>query len=120
MRFFLDENFPKSCGEFLTNKGHLVFDIRGTSNEGIDDISIFTLAQENNSVFLTTDKDFFHTVPFIFSKHSGVIVFCFNKPNRKLISEKLEWVLNNVPLIDFNSKILFLRDNSYSIIQTNK
>lgn len=120
MRFFLDENFPKSCGEFLTKNGHLVFDIRGTCKEGMDDISIFTLAQENDSIFLTTDKDFFHTIPFKFPMHCGIIVFCFNQPNRKLIIEKLEWVLNNVALNDFNSKILFLRDNSYSIIQSNK
>ena len=39
--------------------GHKVFDIRSTKFEGTDDFSIFELAQEENAIFLTTDKDFF-------------------------------------------------------------
>ncbi len=74
MRFFLDENFPKQAASVLKAKGHEVFDIRGTSQEGAPDASIFKLAQEKSAVFLTTDKDFFHTVPLQFPEHCGIIV----------------------------------------------
>ncbi len=30
MKFFLDENFPRKANDFLSGKGHLVFDVRGT------------------------------------------------------------------------------------------
>lgn len=35
MKFFLDENFPKSAKDFLATRGHEVFDIRGTADEGL-------------------------------------------------------------------------------------
>ncbi len=38
MKFFLDENFPKSAERYLVSKGHVVFDIRGSPDEGIDDL----------------------------------------------------------------------------------
>ena len=120
MRFFLDENFPKSCGDILIKLGHQVFDIRGSNKEGSDDNTIFSLAQKNNSIFLTTDKDFFHTIPYKFQSHKGVIVFCFNQPNKNIIMEKMEWVLNNLTLDNFDSKILLLRDNNYLIVETDK
>ena len=78
MKFFLDENFPKSSEIVLKEFGHKVFDIRGTSREGMSDLEIFKLSQEKNAVFLTTDKDFFHTIPFQFEKHYGVIIIVRN------------------------------------------
>ena len=75
MKFFLDENFPKSSEVILNEFGHKVFDIRGTSSEGLSDLEIFKLAQEKNAVFLTTDKDFFNTIPFQFEEHSVASLF---------------------------------------------
>ncbi len=46
MNFFLDENFPKSAEDYLQLLGHQTFSTRSTDLEGIDDISIFTLAIE--------------------------------------------------------------------------
>jgi len=40
MRFFLDENFPKSAVALLMSHGHDVFDIRGTADEGAEDAQI--------------------------------------------------------------------------------
>jgi len=57
VKFFLDENFPKSAYDMLVSRGHEVFDIRGTEHEGADDADIFTMAQNRSAVFLTTDKN---------------------------------------------------------------
>ena len=51
MNFFLDENFPKSAEDYLISLGHKTFNIRSTHLEGIDDNSIFKLAQEKNAIF---------------------------------------------------------------------
>ena len=56
MLFFLDENFPKKAVPFLNEKGHETRDIRGTPQAGVPDDLIFTIAQENGAVFLTTDR----------------------------------------------------------------
>lgn len=45
MKFFLDENFPKSALHFLESRGHDVLDIRGTEQEGSTDMELFELAR---------------------------------------------------------------------------
>jgi hypothetical protein len=37
MKFLLDENFPKSAEKLLLDCGHEVVDIRGTTQQGIND-----------------------------------------------------------------------------------
>ena len=69
MRFLLDKNFPKAAAGLLHNAGHEVFDLRGTSNEGIDDGIVFQKAQEYGATLLTTDRDFFHTIPHLHESH---------------------------------------------------
>lgn len=59
MNFFVDENIPLRCVDFLTDTGHKVIDIRKSSNEGLEDRDIFFLAQKENAIFVTTDRDFF-------------------------------------------------------------
>jgi len=55
MNFFLDENFPKSAVKLLSERDHTVFDIRSTAKEGATDDPIFKMAQDSQSIFLTTD-----------------------------------------------------------------
>ena len=82
MTFFLDENFPKAARALLGREGHESVDIRGTEQEGADDNDLFLTAQDFHAVFLTTDKDFFHTIPLAFARHGGAIVITLRKPNR--------------------------------------
>ena len=51
MKFFLDENFPKSSEKILDRLGHEIFDIRGTSKEGMSDLKIFKLDQDSEAIF---------------------------------------------------------------------
>jgi predicted nuclease of predicted toxin-antitoxin system len=113
MRFFLDENFPKTTAKLLLENGHSVFDIRGTSEEGAEDISIFQMAQKEKAIFLTTDKDYFHTIPHLFESHYGIIVITLSQPNRRNISDKLMWALNHIDMLMFENKIILLKDNTY-------
>lgn len=113
MNFFLDENFPKSAEQILQELGHKTF-LLEKHQVGIDDMSIFRLAQEKQAIFLTTDKDFFHTIPFQFKIHYGIIIIALKLPNRKNILEKLEWAINNFDLNNFKDKVILLRDSSYN------
>ena len=115
MIFLLDENFPKTAENYLIEQGHQVFDVRSTENEGSDDYTIFTIAQNKKAVFLTTDRDFFHTIPFSFPEHYGVIIIALKQPNRKSLLAKLKWVIEKSGIYDFSNKIILLRDNTYSI-----
>lgn len=115
MRFFFDENFPKAAGSFICERGHEVIDIRGTDQEGADDAAIFRLAQEKAAVFLTTDRDFFHTVPLLVKNHQGVVVVALRQPNRRRILERLEWFLEHFEEIDISNKVFELRDHTYVV-----
>lgn len=90
MKFFLDENFPKSAAGMLESLGHLVFDLWGTEREGSRDAGIFAEAQYHQATFLTTDRDFYHTIHHLFQHHAEVIVTALRQPNRAAILEKVK------------------------------
>ena len=53
------------------------------------DDKLFAHAQEQNAIFVTTDKDFFHTIPLSFARHHGAIVITLRKPNRTDLLRRL-------------------------------
>jgi len=116
MKFFLDENFPKAAVGLLEGMGHEVFDLRGSGREGLPDPDIFAEAQRCDAVFLTTDRDFFHTIPHIHEKHAGIIVIALRQPNRSSILEKLSWVLKRLQSHAFRDRVIQLRDQSWIAI----
>ena len=116
MNFFLDENFPKSAIGLLEKLGHLVFDLRGTEREGSSGSDIFDEAQRRGAIFLTTDRDFFHTIPHLFPDHAGVIVIALRQPNRAAILEKLSWILDRLQPADFAGRTIQLRDQTWTAI----
>lgn len=113
MKFFLDENFPKTASGMLTSLGHEVFDIRGTEHEGSPDPVIFARVQELGAGFLTTDRDFFHTIPHLSEHHFGIIVIALRQPNRAAILHKLDWILKRLESEDFTNRAIQLRDRTW-------
>lgn len=111
MLFFLDENFPKKAVPFLNERGHETLDIRGTPQEGLEDSLIFAIAQEKGAVFLTTDRDFFHTVPFLYTEHCGIIVIALSQPNTNAILDKLAVALSQMASVDIRSHCLLMTDS---------
>jgi predicted nuclease of predicted toxin-antitoxin system len=116
MKFFLDENFPKAAAGMLEGMGHEVFDLRGSSREGLPDRDIFAEAQLSAAIFLTTDRDFFHTIPHLHEAHAGIVVIALRQPNRSAILEKLSWVLKRLQPNEFKNRTVQLRDQSWTAI----
>jgi predicted nuclease of predicted toxin-antitoxin system len=116
MKFFLDENFPKAAAGMLEGMGHEVFDLRGSGREGLPDSGIFAEAQNLEAVFLTTDRDFFHTIPHLHERHAGIIVIALRQPNRSAILGKLLWILNRFKQGDFKNRAVQLRDQSWIVV----
>lgn len=115
MNFFLDENFPKSAEIILINNNHLVFDIRGTDNEGMADLLIFELSKKNNAVFLTTDKDFYHTIHLLSKPHYGIVVIALSQPNAAKIISKLQWFIENFVNTELESHCFLISDKSCKV-----
>ena len=115
MNFVIDENIPLRVADFLKERNHEIIDFRNSDKEGSDDKVTFSIACEMNAFFLTTDKDFFHTIPFLFKDHPGIIVISLRQPNGRAILEKVRWLIDNIDLYSIRSKVILLRDNSYKI-----
>jgi len=96
VKFLLDENFPRAAAGLLEARGHEVLDFRDEGKKGAPDADVMRLASSLNAVLLTTDKDFFHTVPFLFPEHRGVIVVALSQPDRESILKRLRWALQQV------------------------
>jgi len=119
MKFFLDENFPKAAVRSLQERGHEWIDIRGTDQEGAEDTTLFRWAQQQGAVLLTTDRDFFHTVPHVEKSHHGVVVVALRQPNRRSILSRLEWFLDRFGDTDIRNKVFELRDRTYVVWQNS-
>jgi predicted nuclease of predicted toxin-antitoxin system len=110
VKFFLDENFPRKAYDVLTAAGYEVFDIRGTSEEGLSDDIIFKKAVEMGAVFLTTDRDFFHTIPHLYNNHCGIIVINLRQPNSHSILRKLDTAIEFVKYNKIVNSCVMLTD----------
>lgn len=115
MNFFLDENFPKIAGKILEAEGHAVFDIRGTEKEGISDIDIFNISKNSSAVFLTTDKDFYHTIHLTSKPHHGIVIIALAQPNADNIILKLKWFLKHISGQKMKDKCFLITDNRCNI-----
>jgi predicted nuclease of predicted toxin-antitoxin system len=113
MKFFFDENFPKATAVVLDSLGHQYFDPRGTKFEGKPDEVLLAEARRLNAVFLTTDRDFFHTLRHEFPDHAGIIVIALKKPNRQAIIDRLNWLLENVDSAHLRCRAFQLRDRTW-------
>ncbi|MCK6614481.1 MAG: DUF5615 family PIN-like protein [Ignavibacteriaceae bacterium] len=93
-----------------------MFDVRDSTDEGLEDRDLFIRAQKENALFVTTDKDFFHTIPKTAGDHFGIFGIALRQPNYTAITEKLIWAINNFDLNNMRNKVILLRDLGYSVI----
>ena len=115
MNFILDENFPRSALALLAGHGRVGHGILEFSSKGADDADIFQVAQREKAVFLTTDKDFFHTVPLLVKDHAGVVVIALHQPNRRKLLDRLQWALRWMQQGDIRSRVLLVTDHRHLI-----
>lgn len=66
---------------------------------------MFQKAQNLAAVLLTTDRDFFHTIPHLFESHFGVVVIALRQPNRSAILSRLESILGQVLEHQFHNRV---------------
>ena len=112
MKFLLDENFPRSAAKLIKSCGHEAVLFEAVCDYGDDDDAVFAAAQRIGATILTSDRDFYHTMPLIHPLHAGIVVVALRQPNRAAIHARLKWFIENVegPL---TNRVFVLRDFSY-------
>ena len=113
MKFLLDENIPRTAKSMLEDLGNIAYDMRDLLDRGADDNAVFSKAQDLKAVLLTTDRDFFHTVPYLWQEHSGVVVIALRQPNRAAILARLAWFVKTFSDVDLRNDVYQLRDSTY-------
>ena len=84
MRVLVDENIPRMTVDALSVLGHDVKDIRGTSQQGLSDSALWTLALADSRSLITTDKGF---TEHRSSPHHGILIVRLRQPNRQKIND---------------------------------
>ena len=75
---------------------------------------VFATAQRLGAAILTSDRDFYHTIPLLHPVHAGIVVVALRQPNRAAINSRLKWFVDNIeePL---NNRVFVLRDFTYRV-----
>ena len=111
MKFFLDENFPRTAMTFLESARHSASHALQHFSPGTADEILFAHAQKQQAVFVSTDKDFFHTIPLAFERHCGAIVITLRKPNRADLLRRLADALAQLGERDLKNTVWLVTEN---------
>ena len=112
MTFLLDENFPLSAAALLRECGHVALTLAETCGLGAADEAVFAEAQKHSAILVTSDRDYFHTIPILHPVHCGILVIALRRPNRTAILSRLRWFLDNISL-PIHNRTFLLRDQTY-------
>jgi len=112
MRLLVDENIPRQTVRALREFGHDVRDVRGTGLEGADDRVLWQLAQREERLLITTDRDFAarRTEP-----HFGILIVRLRQPKRARIHQRLMHGILGFSPEAWRRLLVILRDRAVSM-----
>ena len=97
--------------EALRALGHDVSDIRGTSNQGIPDATLWRLALAESRTLITTDKGF---TEYRSTAHRGMLIVRLRQPNRQKIHRAVMHVIARFPENEWSNLLVVARDTTIS------
>lgn len=92
MRFLLDQDVYAATARFLSRLNHDVVQVAQIGLSQADDTELLRVAQEQNRILVTRDRDFGHLV-FVQALGAGVIYLRILPSTQKVIHDELERVL---------------------------
>ena len=91
MKFLTDENIAVNVLQSLRTAGHDVKDIKEEKLYGVSDHIILELANKENRILVTHDKDF----ACFTQKHKGIILLRFQNQSPSIVSKTLLQLLRS-------------------------
>jgi len=86
MKILVDENIPLMTVRALREEGHDVLDIRGTSDEGMENEVLWDMIQKEGRLLIRTDKGFTRHRN---DPHHGILIVRLRQPNRLKIHQRV-------------------------------
>lgn len=112
MNVCIDENIPRMTLDALRAAGHDVLDIRGTPDEGMEDAALWSLAQSQKRLLVSTDKGF---ALRRHEAHFGILLILLRQPNRRKIHQRVLTALEETPQADWPGLLVVMRDTVRSV-----
>ena len=117
MRILVDENITNVTVHELRVAGHEVLDIRGSSQQGIFDDELWSLAQRERRMLVTTDKGFTEHRD---EKHHGILVVRLRQPNEERIHARVMAAFRQFPEKDWPGLLVVMRDTVQSVSSSQR
>ncbi len=114
MRILVDENIPAVTVRELRKMEHDVLDIRGSERQGADDDELWTLAQAEKRVFVTTDKGFANHRG---ENHHGILIIRLHQPSEQTIHARVMLAMKSFPDYEWPGLLLVMRDSVQSVFR---
>ena len=114
LRILVDENIPNVTVSELRTLGHDVLDVRGTQRQGMFDDELWSLAQAEQRVLVTTDKGFSEHRD---ERHCGILVIRLRQPNEAKIHVRILAAFRQFTDRDWPGLLLIVRDAVQSVHQ---
>ena len=98
--------------EALRKMGHMVMDIRGTTDEGMPDGSVWEIVQREKMLLITTDKGF---AQHRNEQHHGILIVRLRQPNRLKIHQRVIRVIAHFSEKEWPGLVIMMRDKIQSV-----
>src|SRR5688500_7842325 len=112
MKLFVDENIPSRTVQELRTLGHDVLDIRGTSDQGVDDDVWWARLVNEHRVLITTDKGFAQHRE---ESHFGILIVRLRQPNEAKIHDRVMRAIRQFAESDWPGLLVVMRDKVQSV-----
>src|SRR5438552_12009403 len=107
MNIVVDENIPLRTVQTLHEMGHTVKDIRPTSDKGVPDDEVWTIAQRSGSLFITTDRGF---TEHRAEEHYGILIIRLRQPNQHKIHQRVMQAISQFTAEEWPGLVVIMRD----------
>jgi predicted nuclease of predicted toxin-antitoxin system len=111
MKILVDENIPRMTVDRLRELGHEVKDIRGTTDQGLTDADLWSMAVGERRLLVTTDKGF---TEYRAAGHDGILVVRLHQPNRLKIHQSVMHALARFSEAEWPGLLVVMRDATMS------
>lgn len=112
MKIFVDENIPNVTVQEMRALGQDVLDIRGTPQQGMLDDELWSLAQSEQRLLVTTDKGF---TTHREEGHWGILIVRLHQPNEQRIHTRVMAALRLFAEKDWPGLTVVMRDSVQSV-----
>ena len=112
MKILVDENIPKITVHELRAMGHDVLDIRQTEGQGMFDEVLWSLAQAEQRMLVTTDKGFSEHRD---EHHCGILIVRLRQPNEQRIHARIMAAFRQFSAREWPGLLVGMRDTVQSI-----